>query len=189
MKRILASTLFLVLVLSGSSIASPVTLRNILSFTNGDLVSSRDGTGELISYGGGIVNQLDCIANFVKWSHSISFQKQPDLGIIYETLSLKFRNKDNSWLPQVALGGTDQSKWGIGNVRSENRNFNAYIDKGSIIFTLLSLKDNFIIDSSVLSVSYNSTPAPAPVPEPSSLILFGLAISMTGVIIRKRVTQ
>ena len=102
---------------------------------------------------------------------------------------LKLRNVNNSWLPDVVLGITDQSKWGIGNVRSENRNFNAYIDKGSIIFTLLSLKDNFIIDSSVLSVSYNSTPAPAPVPEPSSLILFGLAISMTGVIIRKRVTQ
>ena len=190
MKRIVTLTLFLVLAIAASSIAAPVTLTNVVSFTSSGALSSGDGTGELISYGRRTVNQLDGIADYVKWSHSLSFLQNEDNDIVSGTLSLKLRDEENSWLPDVALGITDQGQWGISDVSTGNNNYNVKLDNGYLVVTLLSLNGNFFIDSSTLSVSYDSRtePAPAPVPEPLSLILLGLGILMSGVMIRNRVT-
>lgn len=191
MKRILILTLFLVLALAASSFAAPVTLTNIVSFTSSGAVSSGDGTGELISYGRGTVNQFDGIADYVKWSHSLSFLQKEDTDTLSGILSLKLRNEDNSWLPDVALGITDHGQWGISDVSSGNSNYNVKLDNGYLVVTLLSPNGKFFIDSSTLSVSYDSRtePGPAPVPEPLSLILLGLGILMSGVMIRNKVTS
>ena len=186
MKRILVINAFLIFLLSGNSFASPITLTNVLNFKINGVVSSGNGSGELIRYSSGTVNQLDGSADYAIWSQTLSFNPQaqtvPDT--LNGVLSLRLRNEDSSLLPDIPLSITDQST----TVRTDSYSYNVYLDNGSLVVTLLSLNKRFFIDSSALSISYDpiSERIPAPVPEPASLLLFGIAISMSGILIRKK---
>ena len=186
MKRILVINAFLIFLLAGNSFASPITLTNVLNFTINGVVSSGNGSGELIRYSSGTVNQLDGSADYAIWSQTVSFNQQaqtvPDT--LNGVLSLKLLNEDNSLLPDIALRITDQST----TVRTDSYSYNVYLENGSLVVTLLSLNKRFFIDSSTLSISYDpiSERIPAPVPEPASLLLFGIAITISGILIRKK---
>lgn len=188
MKHILILSAVMIL-LAGNLYASPVTLTNTLSFSASDAESSGDGEGRLIGYAGGSVNHLEDFGDYIKWSHSMNLNQADKPEEITGKLSLKLRNEDTSWFPDIALGFTDQGQWGLEFVHTGSYNYNVITNNGELIVTLLSLNGGFFLDSSELTLSYDSNQVPAPVPEPSSMVLIGISLTMAGYFIRKRTKQ
>jgi hypothetical protein len=186
MKRILAINASLIFLLAGNSIASPITLSNLLNLASNGVASSVSGSGELIDYGRGTADLFDGAANYTIWSHALNFN--PQTQFLPETLNgvlpLRFHSGDNPGLPDLTLDLADQET----DARTDSCYCSVYMDNGRLVVKLLSLNDRFLTDSSALPIAYDSVSEPisAPVPEPAGLLLFGIAITISGILIRKR---
>jgi hypothetical protein len=162
MKRILIINASLIFLLSGNSFASPVTLTNLLSI---------QGNGFMISY-----DDRENVSGFSS-GHGYTTPDALDNGFLYRLSS------------EDAYQSTDLNQ--AADKRTDSYYHNVYIDNECLVVKLLSLDDRYFIDNSGLSVAYDSVSElrPAPVPEPSSMLLFGIVFTMSGILIRRKLSK
>jgi hypothetical protein len=186
MRKVLIVLALFVFILTGTSLAAPISLTNVLTFNSEGALDSGDGRGELTDHGWGSVNLLNGAGDYVKWTQAFTFSPTPESGSVTGKLSIKLRDDSNRWLdgPEFAIGWTNTGSWAIGEVDTGTYNYNVSLNNGSLTVTLASLGGDFFIDSSTLTVNYSS--AAAPVPEPASMLLVGLGMISVGFFARRR---
>jgi hypothetical protein len=185
MRKVHLILVVLIFIFSGTSFATPISLVNVITFNSTGAQSLGDGTGALNSYGWGAVNLLNGAGDYIRWTQAFTFNPPPDSGPVTGKISIKLRDDSNNWLdgPEFAIGWTNTGSWAIGEVDTGTYNYNVSLQDGFLTITLASLGGDFYIDSSTLSVSYNSA---APVPEPASMVLVGLGMLSIGYYARRK---
>jgi hypothetical protein len=177
-KIIKRTTCLLILIfsvfISGNLFAALITLEDVTQFT----ASGTNPGGDLDSYGWGAVNKLDGLADYVAWTHHFTFNPVAD-SLISATLTLNLTDDESDrhfWNWEFALGAAESMQWDLGEVDTGAYTYDinvSFLADGTFSVWLASLGGDFYLDSSVLTIDYNSVEAAAPVPEPATLLLLG----------------
>lgn len=160
--------------------AAVITLTDTTVFT----ATGTDAAGDLNSYGGNYVNVLEGTGDHVTWTHHYTFDPAAE-SLISATLALSFTDdegdiwyKPSTW--DIAAGIAESWQIEVGDVDTGTYTYDVdvqYLADGSFTVTVASLLGDFTLNSSVLTIDYNSadstTTNPAPVPEPATLLLLG----------------
>ena len=179
-------TLIAALSFASASYATPLTFTDTTRFTESGTIES----GDLQSYGGGTVNKLDGIGDYVFWKHFFTFAP-PAAQILEGTLRLTLADDEGDiwWNPltwEIGFGYAEDGQWDIGAVNSGTYVYGASIsalEDGAFGVTLASLGGDFFITQSDLTITYE------PVPEPSTILLLACGLLGIGCFARRRRTN
>jgi hypothetical protein len=185
-----------VLMLAGTAGATPIMISDETIF--GERVA--DPSGDLLYWGGSLVNKLEYRGDYLVWRHHFDFDPQPS-EVLFGQLNLSLRDDDTDWTRwdyEASLTLAEDGTFHISPVTGENLEYNisgSYLSDGVFAVALASICGDFYIDRSVLNVTYEPMSdnsggfgtAASPVPEPATMFLFGLGlVGIAGFGLKKR---
>jgi hypothetical protein len=189
MKKVVVFLSAMMFIIVGPAFAAPITLENHISFGSApsNTVSTGDGEGKLLGYGGSKVNLLEKGGDYLTWSHSFTFNPPADDSPITGSLTIKFKDDGDIWLEygRAFINGTEVMRREIDTM---NLVFTAQVINGQVIVrvddTGQCLSD-FYVTGADFKLTYNPA-APAPVPEPATMTLLGIGMIGAGFVARKK---
>lgn len=201
MKKLTATACSVAFLLcAGNTLAAIYTLTDSVSFGNSGLfndyesITSSDGSvtenltatvldGYNRSYGSDI-NTLSGTGDYVIWTHNYTFEPMYSELISAElTLNLSDDRFDCFFSWEIGLTLSEDGIIDIAEIDTGEYTYDldfTNLYDGSYQIALASVLGDFNLNSSTLTITYDSGTTPAPVPEPGTLLLLGAALGATG---------
>ena len=188
MKKILLLTMLLAMI-SVPAFALPMALTDVTLFTATGTTPVEDYDSHRFGDVNFMVEPINNIGDCVEWTHHLDFVP-PLSEISSATLTLALVDDEVNDGIETGYLLTESGFWTDWDVATDEYSFNidvAFLTDGEFKVLLSSLKGDFYVNSSTLTINYESTNQAAPVPEPATVLLMGVGLAGIAAIQRKRI--